>query len=303
METYKELKEFCDDKMKEFPHLEKMYKKEIGLAKRYYNNKRNLYKELCDKPIKRKLIIPFLLGITDKVEEESFDMVQVFEGSSGGIDIDIDFSTETKAVVFEYLRDKYGEDRVINVGTFMRLKLLSSIKDVLKVYKVDFKEVNAFTKIMDSELSFEENIKNIKENDKINYLFYEKHKDLFDIALKFNNKTRQVGKHAGGVIILDRPVYEKIPVERVNDVLVTAFPESGSEQVLDEIGIVKFDILGITILDVIKNTFEDIEEKIFLIEEDGIEKIVPESYIQKKQLELKEPTVEVAIEVEKELPF
>jgi len=90
------------------------------------------------------------------------------------------------------------------------------------------------------------------------------------------------GKHAGGVVVLDRPVYELIPVDRVSGNLVTAFPESGQVQTLDEVGVVKFDILGISILDVIANTLDNINEKLYLIEDDdGIKKIVPESYVNK----------------------
>lgn len=87
-------------------------------------------------------------------------------------------------------------------------------------------------------------------------------------------------RHAGGIILLDRPIYELIPVERVNDELITAFPESGGEAVLDEIGIIKFDVLAISILSVIEKAIENIEEKLFLIiDDDGVEKVVPESYL------------------------
>lgn len=91
------------------------------------------------------------------------------------------------------------------------------------------------------------------------------------------------GKHAGGVAVLSKPVYEIAPVDKVSGNLVTAWPESGQVQTLDEAGIVKYDILGISILDVIANTIDNINEKLYLIEDDdGIEKIVPESYINKE---------------------
>lgn len=93
------------------------------------------------------------------------------------------------------------------------------------------------------------------------------------------------GKHAGGIVILPKPVYNYVPVDRVNGEIVTAFPESGSEQVLDEIGIVKYDILGISILDVIGDTINMIDEELYLVEDDdGFIKIVPESYINEELL-------------------
>lgn len=86
METYRELKNFCDNKIKQFPKYEKKYKKEIIVAKRFYDNGRNLFKELMNskkKPFTR-YVIPFLLDLTNKVTNENFEYVQVKSGVSGG---------------------------------------------------------------------------------------------------------------------------------------------------------------------------------------------------------------------------
>lgn len=92
------------------------------------------------------------------------------------------------------------------------------------------------------------------------------------------------GKHAGGIVVLPKPVYNYIPVDRVNGEIVTAFPESGSDQSLDELGITKYDILGISILDVIGKSIDLIDEDIYLIEDDdGIQKVVSQSYIDAKE--------------------
>jgi hypothetical protein len=284
MKNITELKKFCDEKIKKYPDLEEKYKKEISLAKRYYNNDINLYEELFNnkEKIKKQYVIPFLLGFTDEVVDKEFEYKFLKEGSSGGADIDSDFDSAGKEKIFEYLRNKFGEDRVLSVGTFSRLGPSAAAKDLLRVYKIDFKESNSFTRLLDPSLSWEENLKTIKEENPVEYKIYLKHKDILDLTPHFIGKIRQVGKHAGGVVILDRPVYDLIPVERVSGELATAFPESSQDQVLDEIGVVKFDILSISILDVIRNTINSINEKLFLIEEDGIKKIVGESYINKE---------------------
>ncbi len=91
------------------------------------------------------------------------------------------------------------------------------------------------------------------------------------------------GTHAGGVVITPKPLYNYIPVDRVNGEIITAFPESGSESILESMGIVKIDILGISILDVIEQTIEMISEKLYLIiDNDGLTKVVPESYLNKE---------------------
>ena len=282
--TFRKLKNYCDEKIKEFPQYEKKYKKEIIFVKRFYSNDINLYEEFekNKEKIKTQYIIPFLLGFTDKVTDEDWEYKFVKTGSSGGIDIDVDFDPVGKQKIQDYLFEKYGEEKVLHVGTFNRLGPASAAKDLLRVYKVDFKESNDFTKRLDSKMSWQENLDNLKENFPVLYQFYENHKEILDLTPHFINKIRQGGSHAGGIVILDAPVYDRIPVDKVSGNLVTAFPESAQEQTLDEMGVVKFDILAISILDVIRNAINMIEEKLFLIEEDDVKKIVSKSYLDKE---------------------
>lgn len=94
--------------------------------------------------------------------------------------------------------------------------------------------------------------------------------------------THNCGKHAGGCLLLDKPVWEYMPVTHTKDGVVSAFVESGAQSDLDEIGVVKYDFLAITILEVISNAVEAIKEPLVrIIDDDGLEKIVPESYIHK----------------------
>lgn len=98
-----------------------------------------------------------------------------------------------------------------------------------------------------------------------------------------NFLVHNCSRHAGGIVILDRPVYEIMPVEKVSGEVITAFEESGNSAVLDEIGVIKLDILGLSTLDVVNDTLDKVDEKLYLIEDDdGIRKIVPQSYIDKE---------------------
>lgn len=280
---YREIKKFCDEKIKKYPEFSERYKREIRRLVSFEKNGRNIYqefKENIDK-INNAYVIPFLLGFTKEVDlTKPMEIVQVVSGASGGIDVDTDMSPAGRDVLFEYLERKYGEDRVFSVGTYSKLGIKSAIKDILRVYKVDFKESNKFTGKLDGSLTLEENIIMIQETYPDLYKFYLKHKEIIDMSKDLDGKIRQISKHAGGVVILDRPIYELIPVERVSGSVLTAFPESGSDNTLDLLGIIKFDVLGISVLDIIKNTVEQINEDIYLIEDDdGIVKVVPESYL------------------------
>jgi len=282
---WNEFKEKCDNssRYKELSELQiKQYKKEIYRAKLFYENDRDLYKEFEDKKekIQHQYIIPYLLNFTHYIEEGNLVQIQVKTGASGGIDIDTDWQGDARDKIYNYLVDKYGPEQIIHVGTFSTLGPSSAAKDILRVYGVDFGESNEFTKILEKEETWEDNIKNIQANFPNQYKFYKKNQAILDLVPEFLSKIRQSGRHAGGIVILPKPVYNYIPVDRVNGEIVTAFPESGSEQVLDEIGLVKYDILGISILDVISDTVNMITEELYMIEDDdGIIKIVGQSYI------------------------
>jgi len=288
MKTWKDLKEICE-KSNRFPKLTeeqlKKYKKEIIVAKRFYDNDIDLYEKLKERKeeIQTQYIIPFLLGFTNEIINEELQYIQVKTGASGGIDIDTDWQGNGREKIYEYLKEKYGDEQVLHVGTFSTLGPASAAKDVMRVYGIDFGESNAFTKVLQKELNWEENLEVIKAEHPSEYQIYKKHQAILDLVPDFLNKIRQSGKHAGGIVVLPDPVYNHVPVDRVNGEVVTAFPESGSEQVLDELGIVKYDILGISILDVISDTVDMVDEEIYLIEDDdGIQKIVPASYIDKE---------------------
>ncbi len=288
--NFKEIKSLCDEKIKEYPDYVERYKKEITALKRFHNNDRNIYEEFEQNKdrIDNRYVLPFLLGFTKTVDlSKDLDMIQVKPGASGGIDIDTDLSPEAKEKVTEYLRNKFGEDRVISVGTYTKMGVASAAKDLMRIYEVPFKESNSLTGELNSQETWDENLERIKFSRSDLYSIYEKYKDILDLVPYFVNKVRQGGKHAGGVAVLDRPVYELIPVDKVSGNLVTAFPESGQVQTLDEVGIVKFDILGISILDVVANTINSINEKMYMIEDDdGLTKIVPQSYIDEKIKEI-----------------
>jgi len=280
----KYLKEMCE-KSERFKTLSvenmKKYKKEIIVAKRFYNNGRNLFNELREsKNLKTQYVIPYLLNLTNLITDEKMEMVQVKAGASGGIDVDVDVQPSARERIYIYLKNKYGEDKVFHIITFSKLKLASATKDIMRVFKIgDFKTNNEFTKCLDGDLTFEENIQLLKAEHHKQYKMYLDNKEVFDIIPKMLNIPRGAGKHAGGIAILDRPIYDLIPVERINGDLVTAYQENGSQTDLDEAGIVKYDVLGITILDIIEKAYDLIDEKLYLIVEDGIEKIVSESYL------------------------
>jgi len=289
--NYKEFKKLAVGKLQELYKKETLsedflsrFKKELEKAEYYYLDGIDLYEKFKLEKIVSGYTLPYVLGFTDSYDlKKKPQLIQILSNSSGGgLDIDSDFESNGRDKIIEYLVDKYGEDCVFPVGAISVLGLKSATKDLLKYYGASYAESNDFTGALDNDLNFVDNIREFQTTNKRLYDFYLRNQKILDLTPKFIGLARQISKHAGGVCILPKPIWNYIPVEKSADTLVTAYVENGQNTTLDSLGVVKLDLLGITVLDNIKETVNLIDEELFLIEEDGIEKIVPASYLLSK---------------------
>lgn len=293
--NYEELKSLVLGKIKEYPQYRQRALQELMRANIAYQNNINVVDDLNklkeENDLSDGYILPFFLGLYDEPKElKPIELVQVNDGDGGGLDIDVDLSSAGKELVKQHLIEQYGKDRVFGVGTYTTIAISSAIRDILRMEKVDFKSANNFCAEIDTELSFEENMENYRKNFPQLYDFYLAHRTGLDYVPKICNMIRGTGTHAGGIVILDKPIYEYIPVIRVRGELSTAFTESGSQQELDGLGLIKYDALAISQLDVIDEALNLAEKDgFYLIEDDdGIQKIVSKAYLLEKGINIGE---------------
>lgn len=295
MMTYEELKTKVLDWLQSNEQYKKRAFQELSRAKIAYDDGINIVDEIISLKEKENLadgyLLPAILGcyeIKPVDELAPIELKQTKNGSGGGLDVDSDISTIGKPLLKAHLEEKYGKDRVLSVGTYTTIGLAPAIKDILRKQGVDFKTSNAFTKELDNDLSFEENMENYKVNFPELYGTYLKYKVWLDIVPKFCNAQRGKGQHAGGIVILPKPVYELTPVIRTKDGLATAFTESSSSMQLDDLGIIKYDMLAISQLDIIDNALNLTEDYYEIIDDDGIKKIVGKGYLIEKGIEFEQ---------------
>lgn len=163
-------------------------------------------------------------------------------------DIDVDFSD--REVPIEFLRKVYGENKVIQVGTKGLFKIKSALDEFAKVFGVSFAESKMITSCYDDDGSV------LKADELAQWM--EKFPDLFNTAKFFadSKRFRNVSKHPSAVIVTKEPIGRLIPLQSVVDsktherVLTTEW--DGDE--LESIGYTKFDILRVSVLDVIRDT-------------------------------------------------
>ncbi len=173
-------------------------------------------------------------------------------------DIDVDICQEGRKRVIQYVRDKYGSDRVCQIVTFGKMKTKMVIRDVGRVLGIPPKEVNKFAKnIPDDAQSIEEvlskapEIKSLSEKDELT-------KRWLTIASKLQGLTRQVGIHAAGVVIAPDTLTKYIPVARSKDgEVITQYDMSQVEK----LGLLKMDFLGLKTLTIVDSAVKLIESR------------------------------------------
>lgn len=179
-------------------------------------------------------------------------------------DIDTDFCVERREEVINYIKQKYGENRVGQIITFGSLAAKAAIKDVARVFNVPFSEVNEMSKLFPKKLGItiqealdtSKDLKDLAEKSDLN-------KKVFLIAQKLEGNYRQVGRHAAGVVIAPSPLEEIVPLSTVSEAgregrsIVTQFDKNMSEQV----GLIKMDILGLKNLTTIHHAVQLIKKR------------------------------------------
>lgn len=165
-------------------------------------------------------------------------------------DFDVDFCMEGRDRVIEYVADKYGRDNVAQIITYGTMAAKAVIRDVGRVLGHPYGFVDTLAKLIPMELGM--TLTKALQQEEALRTRYEEEEEvtaLIDMALKLEGLTRNVGKHAGGVVIAPQPLtcYTPLYCEPDGSSLVTQFDKDD----IEAIGLVKFDFLGLRTLTII----------------------------------------------------
>ncbi|HEY4724249.1 MAG TPA: hypothetical protein VII92_20505, partial [Anaerolineae bacterium] len=175
-------------------------------------------------------------------------------------DIDVDFCIRGRAQVIQYVKDKYGADRVAQIATFGTLKAKAAIKDVGRALGFSFAETDAIAKLIPApKQGFDHPLTDsIKMEPRLQELIKgdARIKNLIDHALRLEGLVRHASTHAAGVVLSNLPLVDHLPlfVDKEGGI-VTQF-DMGS---VEKIGLVKFDFLGLKTLTLIHDCLGLIE--------------------------------------------
>ena len=174
-------------------------------------------------------------------------------------DIDIDFCKQRRGDVIRYVKEKYGEANVAQIGTFGTLAARAAIKDVGRALGIPLARVNQVTEMVPEELGITLTKALAKSDDlRRTYESEGEIRELIDLALKIEGLARNVGTHAAAVVIADQPLTEYVPLGRVTG--KTDIITQWSMGDVEAAGLLKMDFLGLRNLTILSKAVDLIEQ-------------------------------------------
>ncbi|MBR5322823.1 MAG: DNA polymerase III subunit alpha [Clostridia bacterium] len=217
-------------------------------------------------------LVAYLIGIT---EVDSIKHSLLFERFLNPErvsmpDFDIDFSDEKRDLVYDYVSRKYGKERVSHIITFGTLAARACVRDVGRAMGMSYNNVARVAEAVPQRISVKsedgttENINKVTlemalKTEKLKEM-YEKEPEtrrLIDTARALEGMPRHASTHAAGVVITERAVCDYVPMAVTKGSLVTQFDMN----TVADLGLLKFDFLGLRFLTVIENTVKAIKER------------------------------------------
>ena len=171
-------------------------------------------------------------------------------------DFDIDFCQHGRDRVIQYVKDKYGADAVSQIATFGTMAAKAAIRDVGRVLEQPYPFVDGISKLIPNKPGQQITIEQAKKEEKIlaeRERNEEEVRQLLELAQQLEGVTRNVGMHAGGVLIAPGkltdfcPLYTQASKDEAGSSVVSQFDKDDVEAV----GLVKFDFLGLTTLTIL----------------------------------------------------
>jgi DNA polymerase-3 subunit alpha len=173
-------------------------------------------------------------------------------------DIDIDFCVERRQEVIDYVSEKYGKDRVVQIVTFGTMAAKQVIRDVGRAMDLPYAYVDNLAKMIPGDLGMTiEKALQVNPDLRIACETDERANGLIEMSKRLEGLPRHTSIHAAGVVISKKAVDEYVPLSRGADNVITT---QYTMTTLEELGLLKMDFLGLRNLTVIQNAVEMINK-------------------------------------------
>lgn len=175
-------------------------------------------------------------------------------------DIDTDFPDNRRDEMFEYIKEKYGNEHVGHIITYGTMKAKQVLRDVARVLAYSTNEVDLLAKAIPNTIGI--TLKGAYDNSELFRNRIEsssKYRELYKIALKLEGFPRHESTHAAGIVMSSKPLKQVVPVIKIeNDLDSTQY----TMEHLEELGLIKMDFLAIKNLSTIAEIVDDIKNNL-----------------------------------------
>jgi DNA polymerase-3 subunit alpha len=173
-------------------------------------------------------------------------------------DIDIDFCFEKRQKVIDYVVEKYGHDKVVQIVTFGTMAAKGVIRDVARAMDLPYAFADSLAKMIPNELNMTIE-KALEMNPEFRKLYEEDEEvyNLINMCKRLEGLPRHTSMHAAGVVICPEAADNFVPLSRATDGSITT---QFTMTTLEELGLLKMDFLGLRTLTVIQNALGLVEK-------------------------------------------
>ncbi len=205
-------------------------------------------------------LVAFCIGITD-VDPIAFGLLFERFLNSERVsmpDFDIDFCYNRREEVIDYVKRKYGDDKVAQIVTFGTLAARAAVRDVGRALGMPYGQVDTVAKLIPREMNVTIDSALSNKDLKDLYMTDESVRKLINMSRDVEGMPRHASTHAAGVVITGRPTYEYVPLSYSGTGIVTQFDMNTDAK----LGLVKFDFLGLRYLTVIDDAEKAVRETV-----------------------------------------
>ncbi|MBQ1260937.1 MAG: DNA polymerase III subunit alpha, partial [Clostridia bacterium] len=204
-------------------------------------------------------LVAFCIGITN-VDPLEFDLL--FERFLNPErvsmpDFDIDFCFNRREEVIDYVKRKYGEEKVAQIVTFGTLAARAAVRDAGRALGMPYSKVDTVAKLIPRDIGA--TIEKALESRELSELYRSdtEVRRLIDISRSIEGMPRHASTHAAGVVITEKPTHEYVPLSYSGTGVVTQYDMTTDAK----LGLVKFDFLGLRYLTIIDDAVKAIKER------------------------------------------
>ena len=202
-------------------------------------------------------LVAYLMGITD-VDPIRFGLLFERFINPDRIDLpdaDLDFQSSRRHEIIQYLKDKYGTDKVAGIVNFNSIVSKGAIRDVGRVFEVPQKYLH-ISKLVPEEYGKSHSLEDAREEVAAIADFAERNPAVWRNACDLQGVQRTLGRHAAGVIVAGEPLIDRAVVDYSKDEPAVGW----DKRTVEDMGLIKLDILGLSNLDVLELALKYIEE-------------------------------------------